>query len=291
MKATLIDNETGEILNENFYIDTLKDKQNRTQKAKESKLTKEFRDYQQQLCGYFFFFILKHIVELEKVLNDVNLVRFIYLGSYIKKDFRLGYFNNNTYFNKNKLKEILKMSDESFRLFFKTITKNNLLIELDDGTFKINEFIFYRGKERDYKKITGFKLDNFTRLYIKAVRTLYEQNYKYPTKLAIAYKLLPYTNWKWNVLCTNVEEINRKNLKLITIGDIMDIFNYNKKSIKRFSRDFYNIKFNDSVVFLSVQKQPEYLDSFICVNPLVSYRGTDIESLQYLKTLFGIENK
>lgn len=289
-RCTVIDNETGEVLSENFRVDELEDIQSKKAFAQKDKSSKEFKELQDRISGNFVFFIFKNMEYLKEVLNDNDLVKFIYIGTYVKKEGVLMLDNNLTYIDKRRLRSLLNIGDKAFNTFYNKMLENNLMKEHEEKIY-INFYYFWRGKESDYKKFTNMNLEDFTRVYTKATRELYIQT---PTrshkKLAIVFKLLPYVNWKYNILCKNTNETDENKLEILTIADIIDLLNYNKSQMARFKNDFYSLKYNDYNIFASVQKQSDYLKSFILVNPLVYYRGNDIEQLQYLITLFKIKN-
>ena len=137
--------------------------------------------------------------------------------------------------------------------------------------------------------MTGNKLEDFTRIYIDATRELYSLNYKKTKKLAIAYKLLPYVNWKFNVLCSNVKEIDKNKINPLTIKDVMNITGYSQNHLSNFKKDFYGIKFYDYVLFKTLQDNPDYVTSTILVNPLFAYRNKEMEEVQGLFAIFDIK--
>lgn len=292
IKCTLIDNETGEVLNENFQIETLEDKVRKKKAVEKDKLSQAFKSLQQEVLGNFVFFIFKNMDKLKRVLSDNDIVKLIYISTYIKSDGSLKLDNNITYIEKDKMKSLLKISDrKSFKSFYDKLLNNDILFE-EDGRLFINLEYFYCGKETTYKKLMGAKLEGFTRIYIDTIRDLYINTpFREHKKLSIAYLLLPYVNWKYNVLCDNINETDTKEVQPVTIGDVMDILDYNKNQIARFKKDFYSITCKGYNVFMSVQGDADYFKSYIVVNPLVYYRGNDLEQLEYLIMLFGLKHK
>lgn len=287
-ECTIIDNETGEILYEDFKIDTTEDKQRKKEGTKKSADFEEYKQLQTEIMGNFIFFLYKNMDRLKELLTDAEIVKYIYLATYTKKDGYLISDNNSTYINKKKMQELLLLSKNTFLKFFNKLIDTDLLIEEEKSKkYKININIFWRGKESVYKDITGNKLEHYIRLYINATRFLYVQNQKNCRKLIVAYQLLPYINWKYNVLCRNVEEINKDDIKILTIEDVMDIVKYNKKNIGRFKKDFYGIKYKDSVLFMTVQSKPDWKTSIICVNPLFAYRNKELKELGELFDIFS----
>ena len=289
----VINKNTGEILADDFKIDTMEDKKRRRSFAKKKVEDDEFKSIQNKYLGSFVFFIYKNMGKLSEILTDVELVRYVYLGTYVKSDGFLKEDNNKTKIDKKHMKKILQMNDTTlFNKFFNKLIENELIYVKDDF-IKINVSYFYSGYEKDYQKLTGLKLDeDFTRIYIDATRKLYENTENRKKKqLHIVYKLLPFVNWKYNILCYNPSETDKEKIELLTIGDVMDVLGYSKNQLARFKKDFYTIPCGKSTVFLSVQRQPEFLESIVAVNPKIYYKGKDTRELEYLITLFGINNR
>lgn len=287
---TLIKNDTGEIVDENFGFETLEDREHKKKCAIKAKDFEEFKQFQKDKMGNFIFFLYNSLDDLKKVLSDADLCKYIYLATYIKKTGYLMLDNNKTYMNKKKMQEILLVATPNFTKFYNNLIENKLLIEEEKSKkYKINIDIFWRGYEKDYKKLTGNKLEDFTRIYIDATRELYSLNYKKTKKLAIAYKLLPYVNWKFNVLCSNVKEIDKNKINPLTIKDVMNITGYSQNHLSNFKKDFYGIKFYDYVLFKTLQDNPDYVTSTILVNPLFAYRNKEMEEVQGLFAIFDIK--
>lgn len=285
---TIINNETGEIIDDDFGFETLEDRERKKKSAIKAKDFEEYKEIQKQVMGNFIFFLYNSLDKLKKILNDNDLCKYIYLATYIKKDGYLMLDNNKTYINKKKMQELLLITRPNFTKFYNSLIENKLIIE-ENNTYKINLNCFWKGYEKDYKEITNNKLENFTRLYINATRELYKSNHKQLKKLVVAYKLIPYLNWKYNVLCSNIKEIDTIKINLLTIKDVMSISGYDNSHMARFKKNFYGIKFYGYNLFATIQKEADYKDSRIIVNPLFAYRNKDVKEIEYLFMLFDIK--
>jgi hypothetical protein len=131
---------------------------------------------------------------------------------------------------------------------------------------------------------------DFTRIYIQTTRDLYlnttSKNHK---KLSIVYKLLPYINWKYNILAKNINETEKERINPLSVKDILDILRYSNNNLTRFKKEFYSLTYNQYQVFGTFQTKAEYKTSTIYLNPLVAYRGNDIEELRTLINMFEIQ--
>ena len=147
---TLINNETGEIVNENFGFETLEDRERKKKSAIKAKDFEEYKELQKKKMGNFIFFLYKSLNKLKKVLNDNELVRYIMLATYIKKNKYL-MNDNNTYITRKQMQEILIMGDTAFKKFYKIVIENKLIIK-EEKHFKINTKYFWRGKIKSKRK-------------------------------------------------------------------------------------------------------------------------------------------
>lgn len=304
----LINTQTGEIVESGIRLEP-KDYQKRKQEAKEKSITTEiFKQYQKEELGNFVFLLFGNLDKLSEILNDSELVRYMFIGTYVKKDGILKMDNNISHIDKSKLFKLLNTSKRTFDEFYQKLIDNNLLIEeydnnkeiingnvvdsdADPTRLKLN-FSFdyaYRGSRMGYKSITGNSMEKYIRLYVNKTRELYNNTDGRSLKrLSIVYKLMRFISWKHNILCFNPEEEDYRRLQLITIGDVVEYVGYSKSKITRFKRDFYSLKSNNDYIFMSLQKgTPDYLKSIIAVNPKFMYGGTDLNEVQWLMKSFS----
>jgi len=284
---TMIDEETGEF-KEHVLFDELQDVTRKRKLANTMTTTEEFKKMQEQYLGSFTFFIFKNMDKLEKVLSDSDLVKFLYCASFIKTDNVLKLDNNHKYINKKMLQDLLKIGSKAFYKFYNNLIIHKLLIENKNKLY-INVFLFWKGSKINYRKTAEEKLQNYIRIYIRTIRELYENtNIRQHKNIALIYKLIPYTNFHFNILCNNPNEMEEELIEPLKIKDIIKILGYNKTNITRFKHKLYSLKYNNYNIFMSVQANGDYTDSIIIINPLFFYRGTNINNLKYLISLFKI---
>jgi hypothetical protein len=289
IQATLINNETGEIIMNDYNILELEDIAKNKEGAKKRELSEAFKQLQADILGNFVFFLFNDIDKLNKELNDNDLVKFIYLGTYVKNDGTLRLDNNKTYITKNMLSTILDINKANTNKFYNSLIEKKLLAEGDEGHLYINPSYFFRGADKDYKKLTGNKLTEFTRLYIKSTRLLYSSidKRKY-RQLAIAYKLLPFCSWKYNILCENPSELNKTLVEPINLSKVLELLHYDKKHMKKLINDLMGIKIDNCNLFKRLGQDAYIQNDYIVVNPLGYYRGNDVDELNGLINLFEI---
>ena len=291
INCTLIDNETGEILTEDYKITELEDQQKAKRFSERKQLEEQFRNLQQEYLGYFVFFIFENLNKLTDIMTDFDLMRFLYLGTYTKKDGCLKFENGNI-ITKKHIKKLLKINDTSFRDFWKLLIENKLVVEDVDNKVSINLEYFYRGSEKEYRKLTDKKFgDKFTRVYIETTRDLYENtNQRSLKKLAIIYKVLPLISWQYNILCKNPKETNKALIEPYTLIEMSNYLGYDKTHVTRFKKDLHSLTYKAKDIFMRIGKTPDVNNDYIVVSPLFYYRGNKMEQLDYLITLFGLKH-
>ncbi|KMT21507.1 hypothetical protein [Clostridium cylindrosporum] len=286
----LVNERTNQKIRTGIIPDTLEKKKKRDKFAKKKVVNEKFKDFNNEYLGNFVFFIYKNMDLLSEILTDVELVRYIYLGTYVKYDGILKLDNNKTIIDKKQMRKLLQIADNKvFNKYYKKLVERDLITETNEGIM-INFAYFYRGSESEYKKFTGAVEgfdDDFTRLYINTTRELYESTDNRKKKnLNIIYKLLPYVNSKFNILCKNPNELDKDEIDPITVGDVMDLLGYDKTNVTRFKKDFYSIKTSAGYIFKSVEGHEGYLGSMVIVNPRLYYKGDNIEEVNVLLALF-----
>lgn len=291
-KCYLVDKETGDIIEENYNYFEQKDRE-RMKIFTEKKVKKEiFHEYQDEYLGKFVFLFFDNLKALTSVLNDTDLVAFMYIGTYTKNDASLRLDNNKTFIDKKMLKNMLNMKKSKFSEFWNKLIDNKLIIYNDDRIY-INLLYFYRGQEKEYKKITNKKLSGeFTRLYIETTRNLYKNTpSKSLKKYSVVYKLLPYVNWRYNILCENIYEDDKSRLKLLTIEDIAKYSGYNTSNLRKLKKDLFSLKYKEMSIFGRFNDTASPKNDMILINPLFYHRGSDLSELNFLANLFGISAK
>lgn len=132
--------------------------------------------------------------------------------------------------------------------------------------------------------------DIWIKFYINAVRALYRASEKSNIKhIGYVFGLLPFVNIQHNVLCWNVLERDIDLLEPLTIGDVCDLIDYDRKNLYRLLKTFKKIRFEiggQEVPFVRfVNNGVDIADSLVVVNPDVLYSGTNADAVRNLGLL------
>ena len=301
----LVDPETGEILNDNYKLETKEDKERKRYYHNQSVEMEVFKQFQKEEMGSFVFFVIDNMDKLTNILNDSELVRYIYISTFTKSNGYLQVDNNLDYINKEKLEKLMNTNERTFSNFYNKLIENKLLIEepatnyiMKDGEVVADGYDETRLKlqvdsQYAYKGKVPKHMKAYIRLYVNKIRELYlNTDGRSLRKLAIVYKLMKFISWKHNILCYNPEESNVDMLQPLKIEDILDYLGYKKGNLYRFKNDFYSLKSGNDYIFMTLQKgTSDYLKSTIVVNPKFMYAGNDLHEVQWLMNSFKVKSE
>ena len=289
--AQVFDIDTGEVIDESkiYSYQTL---DNRQKQLKYLKSKRECEEQSQQINEKFkeygsFVWNVYNISQQNFVnLKASNITRLMFLSTYLNYN---GYlmFNQHTVMNKKNMNQLLGLSEREFQYFFKDITKNNILKVKDDRLY-INQDIFGKGN-LSKSKITKFiQQDKFiTRLYIDGVRKLYITSTPHSHKtLSYIFRILPYVNRQYNIVCFNPLEENLDNIQCMSLGEFCNSINYNSHNIRQLQKNLFEPTFNIhgkiTNAICCVSKGLNNSDCRIFINPRVYYAGDQWKRVEVL---------
>lgn len=280
----LVDVETGELIIELHEGDNLKitseEQRKAIQKSFEIKeLNEEIRDWNNELGG-FVFVLFKYcdlILNQYSEITPEDITKLFYLATYVD-------YNGYLIFNEKQMKRkdlMLKLdvSRIQFDLFFNKMLKLGILI-YKDKLIKVNKNYFSKG-EID-KEIKAHY--NYTRLYIKTIRYLYDNvSKRNKGQLGIYFKLIPYIHRQQNVLCWNPDSNKKEEIDLIKLKDVKEIVGYHKNSVKPFIDKLLKTRLENGEAILGFfVTKSDFWESTVIINPRVFYGGNfDIKNGRY----------
>lgn len=178
------------------------------------------------------------------------------------------------------LPDILRLSRKAADEFFNE-TSPKYLIKSDDDALSVNGSIFLRGrlKRKQYNP--------YQKIYIDGVRKLYSMVQPSQHKhLGYLFKMLPYVNLEYNVLCHNPLESNLDDIQLMTVSEFCGAIGYDISNWHRLNKIYKNLRFDvdgKQVRFCAfVTDGGNTSDMRIFVNPRVLYNGSDFNKVEVL---------
>ena len=278
----ILNTETGE-LKEFTEQDGFKYSTNETREIIRSKQDqqqkKEFFQTYTNEYGGFIFSIFKHCKEFSKhkELNQSDLARLIMLATYINYKGIL-VLSNVKAMNKNNMNQILKLGDRTFWEFYNKLIKLNIIYQEDENLY-LNKKYFFKGEVSVHKAYT--KQKDYTRLYINSIRFLYNNVSAAKHKhLGLIFRMIPYINLRWNLLCINPTENDLEIINIITLGELAELFDYDKKYLFQLRKDLLNIKLKDGSNIISfVECDTDITKKKVCINPQIIFGGMEVDDI------------
>ncbi len=241
----------------------------------------ELAKHETENGGYVFaFFNACRTMEEEfPQFNQSDLARLMFIGTYVAWETGQLKHDNGVPINKKTLEQLVGMSRNKFGEFYKKALQSDIIRE--EGTdLYVNPGYFYRGRLQNVKEIT--KSFQYTRLFRKTVRDLYAMyNGRTIKQLALIYAVLPFVNFKYNIIAYNPDESNYDLIQPMELDKLATLLGY--QSSKKLSTALRGIKYEGQPVFgffdASGKKKK------VVINPRVVYAG-DGKNLEAIRILF-----
>ena len=304
-RVQAINTDTGEVLgnvllnqSEQLVMKAVNEKQVRAIKRKTENKS-SIAEHIVQNEGSFVHFIYKYgkpimeSLELKCIGNKANIhiIRFIQLATYSTFGGKL-FDSNRNRIKRSSLKTIWDTTSKtSVKQTYELLMECGYIYETEEGYIMISEDLIVKGAIEDFKKLKKDDMDlTYTRLFSKNIQALYEGTEpKARKQLANLFKILPYINFKHNILCANPTETDKNKLVLYNWTDLARICGYDETNITKFKRELWKLKIYGYNTIGQFSSGNSY---YICVNPKLYYSGDNIEDVEFLyKSFEMLENK
>lgn len=246
------------------------DKQNKIiEKLKDKN---EFKLHIKEKYGSFYF---SYYNELLEIIQPQFITRFLYLSCYMNYDnvLVINKITRHIPIYEEDLRSILKLGKTETYATKNTLVENGLLIINEDGTMSINSKYCKKGD------IVKNNKSDKVRIFDCSVKELYEKaTPKEHKKIALLFKLLPYINLRWNVICSNVEEELKERVSPYTMKDTMNLLGLT--NITRFKNDLLSLTVGGEPVVMIILVRDK---STIVINPKVYYKGVNLNELKVIE--------
>lgn len=259
---SLVNVETGEIIEDVVRIVT--GKQDKELKRR-YKMSEENKEFVSEHGGFIFKEDSKKVDKLEGKMSSADITKSILLATYLDFD---GYLklDGGKKMTKQEVKSTIAVQDRIFYQWYNSMVALKIIIEADDG-FKMNSNYCLKGsiaKSKDYNRI-----------FIRGVRTIYENNIgKNQTTIGHVFRLLPFVNSHNNILCWNATEEDVEKLEPITLDDIMKEIGIDSKNKRNFMSSISKIRLaNNQPIMIFMTDDDEMRHTILRINPLLTYSG------------------
>ena len=254
--------------------------QERNRAYKERAATYAGRRLQRSDGNKYFFTAQK---ETFSPISPESVARLIYLCSFLGYETGALRLTERSPISKKDLPKILGLSKRTVDHFL--LEAADYIWEDNDHNIIVDDTIFYRGK------LSRTNYSPFQVLYIDTVRSLYTNTpSSQHRKLGYIFKMLPYLNFEYNILCHNPEETSLDKILPMTVAEFCDTSGYDLRKASRLRREYSRITFDIDgerehfcmFVYDGVNTQ----NARIIINPKVIYNGSHMADVQVLATYF-----
>lgn len=259
------------------YLRGVEDAQKKREEIKEIIITKENQsDFQKRLLGSYGSFYFNFYKRLS--IEGQFLFRFIYLCSFMNYDNYLS--NGKRLLRESDLQDILLLGKSEYYKTKDYLLKNDLISIDAKGLISVNSKYCKKGQ------INKTKVVEVIRMFNNGIQELYQKALpREHKKLAILLDILPYINYKYNIICYNPTEENIELIKPIKMPDLCEMLGYDRSNSSRIKKQLFSLRVSgEKVIGLW---QVENIDALL-VNPRVYYKGGEDNGLDYLEALFKI---
>ena len=228
------------------------------------------------LCGEFFWSLYDVGQDYHPSISDDLLAKIIYLLTYLdyKKNMlviRGGASEPYRPMKKEDVRNIIRLHRCKFPRFWESLLGSGIISENDQGELIVCDS-FCRGKV-DRRSVNGMSK---IKMYSRAIRYVYEntdvRSHKY---LSYLYRLIPYINLKYNILCLNPLEIDKYKVHPLTTKELCGLIGIagRKDNEERLTEKLFKLMFFDknkdkvSVITTIKRIVNDEVCQYITINP------------------------
>lgn len=135
-------------------------------------------------------------------------------------------------FRQDEIQRVLMMPDGAFRKFIDRIERASI-VDFVPGAVRFKEEVIRVSLlDTVEESMLGADRETISKTYIHAVRHLYanasEQSMEH---LCYVFRLLPFVNWKYHVVCENPLEEDARLLRPLALGDFAENIRYRRNEV------------------------------------------------------------
>ena len=228
------------------------------------------------LCGEFFWSLYNAGQDYHPNVSDDMLAKIIYLLTYLdyKKNMLVIRRNASDAYRpmkKDDVKNVIRLHRCNFPRFWDELMKSGIITENEFGELMVCDS-FRRGKV-DGRSTQGMSK---IKMYSRAIRYVYEntdvRSHKY---LSYLYRLIPFINLKYNILCLNPLETDKYKVQPLTTKELCELIGIEgrKDNADRLTDKLFKLMFFDknkdklSVITTIKRIKNDEVCQYITINP------------------------
>lgn len=258
------------------------EQQEACKKRKEIETQQSIRRAMMDELGYFYFVLCENQFE---GLAPETVTRLILLCTYLNYNHCL-MLTQRTPMKIKDLQNILGVSKSTVSRFWNEVNPRFLIEDEETKNIKLNTDTIFRGKIAKNQKGNSYQ-----KFYVDAIRKLYKNTAKNNQKyLGYIFKLLPFINLEFNIICFNPDETELDKVVPMTLKEFCNCIDYNVTNVSRLLSIYRNLKFEVTLhnrtyherFCTFVNDGINRLNSRIFINPRILYAGSDYTKVEIL---------
>ena len=271
--------ETGEIFPNIVRLVTADQQETINYRNEHYRKQRELYNMIEKEYGNFFFYKYPELItELHN--EPATAFRFLYVCTCADDNGYIYAWENKYCEKNNDFIYVFKTPQSTSYKFLRELMDADLIIQTKDKRYRITPDIY-----STHINDTDFQHNCF-RVFNNAIKQLYNNSAsREHSSMGELFRLVPYLNINYNILCYNIEETDMDNIEPLSRGDIYNILrpgsDYGRKIVKNF--DKFVIK-NQPVFgsFNAIQEEHYF------INPRVLYGGNNPDKLYWLIQQFDL---
>lgn len=243
---------------------------------------KDFREFLRINQGDYTHAIYQYGTEYLGEISNLDLVRLCILATYSSSSGKC-YDKNRNPIKRSSLSTIWDVHRSKIGETYDSLMRAECITENENKQIIVNTNIFKHGKMEDIEMVS----QTYTRMFNEKLLGLYHNTPKRTRKqIGMMIRLLPYVNYKYNVICKNPETHIKDEIEPLNWMEICDILGKEADdTVTRTKNTLMKFKIDGFDVLGQFSTGSGY---HIVINPKVYYAGNNLEDIKHLYTMFDM---
>lgn len=243
---------------------------------------KDFREFLRANQGDYTHAIYQYGTEYLGEISNLDLVRLCILATYSSSSGKC-YDKNRNPIKRSSLSTIWDVHRSKIGETYDSLMRAGCITENENKQITVNTNIFKYGKMEEIEMIN----QTYTRMFNEKLLGLYHNTPKRTRKqIGMMIRLLPYVNYKYNVLCKNPDTHIKDEIEPLNWMEICEILGKEADdTVTRTKNTLMKFKIDNFDVLGQFSTGSGY---HIVINPKVYYAGNNLEDIKHLYTMFNM---
>lgn len=243
---------------------------------------KGFRNFLKNNQGDYTHTMYQYSTKYLEELSNLDLVRLCILATYSSSSGRC-YDENQNEIKRGSLSKIWDVHRNKIGETYSNLINSGCISVCEKGQIIINTNLF------KYGKMEGIIVEKgtYSRMFNEKLLGLYHNTPKKSRRqIGMMIRLLPYINYRYNILCKNPETHIKNNIKPLNWMEICEILGKEAdNTVTRTKNTLMKFKIDNFDVLGQFSTGSGY---HIVINPKIYYAGNNLEDIEHLYTMFNM---